>query len=57
MGTGEEAFVVSVYCDITINHVPLQLVQLLEDKNDCNILISSGCQCTQSHVGVPGLQF
>ena len=40
MGTDEEAFVVSVYCDITINHVPLQLVQLLEDKNDCNILIS-----------------
>ena len=40
MGTGEEAFVVSVYCDITINHVPLQHVQLLEDKNDRNILIS-----------------
>ena len=40
MRTGEEAFVGSVYCDITINHVPLQLAQPLEDKYDCDIPIS-----------------
>ena len=40
MGTGEEAFGVSAYCDITINHVPLELVRLLEDKNDITLCTS-----------------
>ena len=40
MNGGREGYVVSVYCDININCVPLQLEKLLGDKKGCDILIS-----------------
>ena len=40
MRGGRKVYVVSVYCDININCVPLQLERLLGDKTGCDILIS-----------------
>ena len=47
MGMGEEDFVVSVYCDITINHVPLELVQLLETKITFRLDLETQAQLSQ----------
>ena len=39
LGTGREVYLVSVYCDININMVPQELINLLEDKRGCDIII------------------
>ena len=40
LDTSREVFVVSVHSDTNIDHVPLQLTWLLEDKRGCDILIA-----------------